>query len=715
MYRGWQRSPAAARATVILFALITSVAVTVQTFRSIIQDLEFTVESETKNGVIAISLIGGYVLEQLQAAERRLDSVAIGTFALPYDIARDENTIKSLVNSSLRQSRSAGAFQYIDLEGRRWASPIDFPSYAFPDEERAYISFLLNNPDFATVVVGNPFRRRIDNENVLPVARNLYDHKGRQVGIISTEISMPTLTDLLQLVSTSAGASVTLVSFSGEILYQLTAPNELPYRLAESTLAIIRSGPLDGILNLPPNRKGQISVYRKAPNFGVVTIFSRSMRNVLAPWERWAKERIVFAAVFVLVQIGLASLLVVHIGRLHRSRMRLRKSQRSLRENRARFISLFQYSPVPIALIDTEDQRILEANSAFVDQFGYPLKHFIGRTIEEIDICQDCSQLRHYLQSQLTDNERKRDVLLLHRSGRELVCSVSSRIIRLDGRRVSLFSPLDITRQRKIENEIRELNRQLELRVSQRTKKLEEAIESLKSMQAELMRAEKMAAHTLASISHDLQTPITRLRLRADLSDDHALRAKMTGDLDEMQALVEEGITFARSASSARELAQRVVIDAFIASIAGDYEDAGEQLYFACDVHKTIVTRPHALRRIVCNLLDNAFKFGKQVELHVLASENGGVTIIVRDRGPGIPDAELVAVFDPFYRVEQSRNRQTGGTGLGLAIVKQLVLAVAGKIELSNRVNGGLEACLTLPDHLDVVQNNAGNHDENPI
>ncbi len=198
----------------------------------------------------------------------------------------------------------------------------------------------------------------------------------------------------------------------------------------------------------------------------------------------------------------------------------------------------------------------------------------------------------------------------------------------------------------------------------------------------------------LAAISHDLQTPITRMRLRADLMDNAQLRAKFESDLDSMQVLVEEGIAYARSADRATEPPCAVDIGAMLDALVCDYTDAGQAVRLQGASELVVVTRPHTLRRIVVNLTDNALKFGDQVEIAMEKGQPGMLAICVRDRGPGIAEEELAAVFQPFYRVESSRNRSTGGTGLGLAIAQQLSMALGATLTLANRAGGGLEARL---------------------
>ena len=199
----------------------------------------------------------------------------------------------------------------------------------------------------------------------------------------------------------------------------------------------------------------------------------------------------------------------------------------------------------------------------------------------------------------------------------------------------------------------------------------------------------------LAAISHDLQTPITRMRMRADMLDDEVQREKMNRDLREMEALVKDGVAYARTLHGAREAPCRIDPDAMLESLVGDYRDAGKEVTLQGRAEMPVATRPHALRRILGHLIDNGLKYAGAVEVGI-AREAEGIAIRVRDFGPGIPEAELEKVFEPFYRLEASRNRDTGGTGLGLSIARQLAGAMQGALELRNHPQGGLEATLRI-------------------
>jgi signal transduction histidine kinase len=231
---------------------------------------------------------------------------------------------------------------------------------------------------------------------------------------------------------------------------------------------------------------------------------------------------------------------------------------------------------------------------------------------------------------------------------------------------------------------------------------IEAAAAAFNAMQRQITEHLAERTRILAAISHDLQTPLTRMKLRAELLDETGVRSKMLDDLNEMQALVQEGLTYARSMHSMNEALCRVDLPAFLSSLAADYNDQGREIALAKVPDVVITTRPHALRRIVSNLLDNALKFGHDVELCAEADESH-VTLRILDRGPGIPEHELEAVLKPFYRVESSRSRETGGTGLGLAIAQQLTLALNARLSLMNRPEGGLEARIFLLLHQEAA------------
>jgi signal transduction histidine kinase len=217
------------------------------------------------------------------------------------------------------------------------------------------------------------------------------------------------------------------------------------------------------------------------------------------------------------------------------------------------------------------------------------------------------------------------------------------------------------------------------------------------SLQSRIAAYLKERMQLLAAISHDLQTPITRMKLRVEVMDPSHEKDKLWSDLEAMEHLVREGVAYARSIDGSTEASCRVKLDAFLDSLVLDYQDSGQQVTLEACTDAVINTRPHALRRILVNLIDNALKFAGAAQLEVDSAAGRRTFIRVLDNGPGIPADELDEVLKPFYRVEGSRNRTTGGTGLGLAIAQQLTQAIGGSLTLSNRAGGGLCAQIELP------------------
>jgi signal transduction histidine kinase len=202
----------------------------------------------------------------------------------------------------------------------------------------------------------------------------------------------------------------------------------------------------------------------------------------------------------------------------------------------------------------------------------------------------------------------------------------------------------------------------------------------------------------LAAVGHDLRTPITRLRLRAEFVEDDVQRAKILADLDEMEAMIAGTLAFARDDAAAEPMG-RVDLAELLRTIADEANDvAGQEVVtLAVPAHLPVDARPLALKRALGNLMRNAIVYAGGCRVTLAGPERGVVRIAVTDDGPGIPEAELERVFQPFHRVEASRSRETGGTGLGLPIARNILRAHGGDVTLANRSGGGLVATATLP------------------
>lgn len=214
-------------------------------------------------------------------------------------------------------------------------------------------------------------------------------------------------------------------------------------------------------------------------------------------------------------------------------------------------------------------------------------------------------------------------------------------------------------------------------------------------MQERLSRHVRTRTAILAAMSHDLKTPVTRLKLRAELLDDPAVRDKFVRDLEEMERMVQLTLDYMRGLDDGEAL-RPVDVDALLSAMVADEEVSGHTVRLTGSAGTPFLGKPAGLRRVLQNLIDNAIKYGGEVEIAVDGALDR-LDIRVRDRGPGIPDDALEQVFEPFRRLEASRHRDTGGTGLGLSIARNIAQSMGGDVKLANRAGGGLEAILLLP------------------
>ncbi len=226
------------------------------------------------------------------------------------------------------------------------------------------------------------------------------------------------------------------------------------------------------------------------------------------------------------------------------------------------------------------------------------------------------------------------------------------------------------------------------------------AIEAFNVMQERLTRFVQDRTRMLAAISHDLRTPITSLRIRAEFIEDDENRNRIIMTLDEMQRMVEATLAFARDEAN-REEPARVDLGELLDAIVADYEDMGQQVHLAQTAKerrtRTIITcRTISIKRALRNLIDNAVRYGKEAQIDFSAGDQG-ITITIADRGPGIPQDRIADMFEPFVRLDTSRSEETGGIGLGLAIARSNIHAHGGVLKLENRTQGGLIATVSLP------------------
>lgn len=219
--------------------------------------------------------------------------------------------------------------------------------------------------------------------------------------------------------------------------------------------------------------------------------------------------------------------------------------------------------------------------------------------------------------------------------------------------------------------------------------------EAFNRMQERLRRFVDDRTGMLAAIGHDLRTPITSLRLRAEFITDAEMRGRILATLDEMQAMTEATLAFAREEASG-EPTRLVDLAALAESVCSDLSDLDWDVAFADSARIPYRCRPASLRRAMRNLIENAVRYGERARVAMTVTGDW-IEVVVDDDGRGIPDTEFERVFTPFVRLESSRSRATGGVGLGLSVARTIARSHGGDVVLQNRPDGGLRARIRLP------------------
>jgi signal transduction histidine kinase len=229
----------------------------------------------------------------------------------------------------------------------------------------------------------------------------------------------------------------------------------------------------------------------------------------------------------------------------------------------------------------------------------------------------------------------------------------------------------------------------------QGARELRHAARAFNTMQDRLHRYLDSRTRVLAAMSHDLKTPLTRLRLQVETQiEDPALQARFGKELDEMESMVRGALALFRGLND-EEALEPVDVDLLLETVRGEFVEMGKDVTVEGRTRGPLPGKPQALKRCVTNLVGNAVNFGSRAR--IVVRDGAQLEIGICDDGPGIPPEELEKVFEPFYRLESSRNRDTGGSGLGLSIARDVAQAHGGSLVLRNLPEGGLEARLTLP------------------
>lgn len=220
------------------------------------------------------------------------------------------------------------------------------------------------------------------------------------------------------------------------------------------------------------------------------------------------------------------------------------------------------------------------------------------------------------------------------------------------------------------------------------------AAQAFNAMTDQVTRTLESQRQLLSAVGHDLRTPITALRINLEFVEDAELRERLQKNVDELQELTEAVLSAARGTGG--EVRRQIDLSSLVESVCADLDDLGEPVVWMGHAAAPLCCRANEVRRAVRNLIENAVTYGEKAEVSIRESPDV-YEVVVDDNGPGIPTEDRARVFEPFVRLEGSRNEDTGGTGLGLTLVKAIAEGHGGRVVLEDRPGGGLRACLRLP------------------
>lgn len=221
------------------------------------------------------------------------------------------------------------------------------------------------------------------------------------------------------------------------------------------------------------------------------------------------------------------------------------------------------------------------------------------------------------------------------------------------------------------------------------------AVAAFNAMQERIRRFVEDRTRMIAAISHDLRSPITRLRLRTEMLPESEPRVRMLADLDEMEAMVASTLDFSRIDSS-DEQTEAIDLAAMLETVCDNASDIGLPATYIWERRIICSCRPMSLKRALTNLIENGARYGAHATVSAI-TQDYSLQVVIQDEGPGIPETEMEKIFSPFYRLENSRNRKTGGIGLGMTVARTIIHGHGGNIWLENRSEGGLRVIVTLP------------------
>lgn len=733
-----QDAGARGRALVLIALATVLIAIVAQTWWSVEQDYKQTIAAETTNGLVAVRLLEENAGQTLQDAVYTLDQVVRKVQQLSSSKPLGSDEIRRVVAEyDLSQSRHLKALQYVNPEGQSWISSPDYPTHQLSVAYRNDVFYLLSHPGHREAVLGRPYASNYDSQWVLPISRTLVDQQNRILGVIAVDLRLSYFSKLYTRVASENNAAVSLVGDDGYVIVR--SPFEA--RFANRNVsddpkhAHILSDAVEGSFEdeffLDDDPGAKLYTYRRNGSFPITAVYARTTEQIMGQWRERTRGRLALAFAIAALAAWLSRVLLKNMERLQ-------ASQLSLRQSEQRFIILFRQSPVASILGRPTDGTFIDANDAWLNLFGYAAQDLAGKTATQLALWVDPQQRRSYF-AHMTHADALDNFHIDFRTqdGRVVHGLTSSRIVNVQGERILLFTLIDITELRNAQDEIHRMNLELEERVTARTetlaqsnRELEQALVSVKTMQAELVRSEKMAAlgSLVAGVAHELNTPIGNSvtvastlqhqveTLALDLQNNTMRRSSLqsfveaaTSGADILMRSLERAdrligsfkrVAVDQSSDLRRSFDLATVLEELCITLSPMYKKHPYTLDLVADVDIQMDSFPGALGQCITNFVSNSLQHGFEHREHgsmtitVEAIEPDRVRIAYADDGVGMTESTLKRVFDPFFTTKLGQ----GGSGLGMNIVYNIVREVlGGSIQIESTPGHGTRITLEIP------------------
>ena len=735
---GWRKQPFRGETTVLLALGVILLAIVAQTWWAVEQDHRQTIAAETTNALIAVRLLDEHASQTLRDASHTLEQVNRKVLQQGRTQPLSPEQIRKLVAEfDLSQSRHLKAIQYVSPAGNSWISSPDYPTHQISTAYRNDIFYLLSHSEHKGVLLGKAYASPYDNQWVLPVSQALRDEADNLLGVISVDVRLAYFSSLYARVAAENAAAVSLVSDDSYVIVRSPFEARFANRelQGEPALENLRLDQLEGSFQaegfLDDDPVANLYAYRRSAAFPITAVYARAVEDVTTQWRERTRGRIMLAFVTAILAIVLSRLLMRYMGRLQ-------SSKSSLLQSEHRFMTLFKLSPVPSFLSRSMDGTFADANDAWAKLLGYSGVEMAGKRASQLDLWASPDQRRAYfvLLAQ-NDHVENFSVDLKDRNGTLIHGLLSSRKIDLAGDPMLLSTVIDVTDLRNAQNEVTVMNLELEARVAARTEtlrqsnlELEEALGYMRSMQAELVRSEKMAAlgSLVAGVAHELNTPIgnsVTVASTLQFQIENLAQEMQSGNLrrSSLQTFIDgashgsdilirslqradqligsfKRVAVDQSSDLRRQFDLAVVLEELFITLEPMYKKLPYTLDFKAGEPVVMDSYPGALGQCITNFVSNALQHAFEnrdhghMQVEVTSLDDDRVKIVISDDGVGMPESVLKRIFDPFFTTKLGH----GGSGLGMNIVYNIVHDVlGGSIHVESAPDAGTRIILTLP------------------